>query len=291
MAPKRTTKSSPATTTTTTTSVTDAQLKALINQGVTRALATRDADRNTNEDDNHVSGTGARRTKRVTRECTYPDFMNNCSVENQIKFSTCTLLGSALTWWNSHVMIVGPDAAYTMTWVDIKKKITDKYCSRGEMKKLESELWNLRVKSNDVAENKRKDDNNNQAQQQPLKKQGVAIAYTAGPGKRKEYAGTLLLCNKCKFHHNGQCIIKCVNCKRVGHLIRDCRSHAATNNHRNPTCYECKNQGHYRSDCPELKNQDHGNQAGGTGAHGMVQALEGGETNQDLNDVEDDINA
>nr|GFA59158.1 hypothetical protein [Tanacetum cinerariifolium] len=48
---------------------------------------------------------------------------------------------------------------------------------------------------------------------------------------------------------------------------------------------------HYRSDCPELKNQDHGNQAGGTGAHGMVHALKGGETNQDHNDVEDDINA
>ncbi|GKG27443.1 hypothetical protein Tco_0403146 [Tanacetum coccineum] len=57
------------------------------------------------------------------------------------------------------------------------------------------------------AENKRKLDNNNQAQQQPPKKQGVAIAYTARPGERKEYARTLPLCNKCKFHHNGQCIV------------------------------------------------------------------------------------
>nr|GEX80372.1 hypothetical protein [Tanacetum cinerariifolium] len=32
-------------------------------------------------------------------------------------------------------------------------------------------------------------------------------------------------------------------------------------------------------------------QVRGTGAHGMVHALEGGETNQDLNDIEDDINA
>nr|GEX77523.1 hypothetical protein [Tanacetum cinerariifolium] len=122
-------------------------------------------------------------------------------------------------------------------------------------------------------------------------RQNTGRAYAAGNGERKEYVGTLPLCNKCKFHHNGQCTIKCVNCKRVGHLTRDCRSPAATNNHRNPTCYECRNQGQYRSDCPELKNQDHGNQAGGTGAHGMVHALEGGETNQDLNDVEDDINA
>nr|GFA73788.1 reverse transcriptase domain-containing protein [Tanacetum cinerariifolium] len=76
--------------------------------------------------------------------------IRNCSVDNQIKFSTCTLLGSALTWWNSHVMTVGHDVAYAMTWVDLKKRMTDKYCPRGEMKKLESELWNLRVKSNDV---------------------------------------------------------------------------------------------------------------------------------------------
>nr|GEY01670.1 hypothetical protein [Tanacetum cinerariifolium] len=76
--------------------------------------------------------------------------ISNYSMENQIKFSTCTLLGSTLTWWNSHVMTVGSDAAYAMTWVDMKKKMTDKYCQRGEMKKLESELWNLRVKSNDV---------------------------------------------------------------------------------------------------------------------------------------------
>nr|GEX33762.1 putative reverse transcriptase domain-containing protein [Tanacetum cinerariifolium] len=179
MSPKRTTKSSPVTTTTTTTSVTDAQLKALIDQGVGRVLAARDANRNTNGDDKHNSGTCARRIERVTRECTYSDFMkckplnfkgtegvveltqwfkkmgtvfrkSNCSVENQIKFSTCTLLGSALTWWNSHIKTVGPDAAYAMTWVDMKKKMTDKYYPRGEMKKLESELWNLRVKSNDV---------------------------------------------------------------------------------------------------------------------------------------------
>ncbi|GKA89591.1 putative reverse transcriptase domain-containing protein [Tanacetum coccineum] len=104
------------------------------------------------------------------------------------------------------------------------------------------------------AKNKRKLDNNNQAQQQPPKKQGVAIDYTIWAGERKE-------------------------------------SPAATNNQRNLTCYECGNQGHYRSDCSKLKNQNHGNQTGGTGARGMVHALGGGEINQDLNNMEDDINA
>nr|GEV79325.1 putative reverse transcriptase domain-containing protein [Tanacetum cinerariifolium] len=84
MAPKRTTRANPATTTTTTTtSVTDAQLEALIEHGVAKALATHDADRNTNDDDNHVSGTGSRRTERVTREYTYPDFMKNNQSQQQ----------------------------------------------------------------------------------------------------------------------------------------------------------------------------------------------------------------
>ncbi|GJR33864.1 putative reverse transcriptase domain-containing protein [Tanacetum coccineum] len=76
--------------------------------------------------------------------------ISNCTVENQIKFATCTLLGIALTWWNSHVRTVGHDVAYAMTWTTLKKKMTENYCPRGEIKKLEVELWNLKVKGTDV---------------------------------------------------------------------------------------------------------------------------------------------
>ncbi|GKD52194.1 putative reverse transcriptase domain-containing protein [Tanacetum coccineum] len=68
MAPiRRTTRSTPVTTTpppvadtTTTTSVTSAQLQAMIDQGVTTVLATRDITQN--GDDSHTSGTGHRRS-------------------------------------------------------------------------------------------------------------------------------------------------------------------------------------------------------------------------------------
>nr|GEW86166.1 hypothetical protein [Tanacetum cinerariifolium] len=135
MAPKRTTIANPVTTTTTgTTSVTDAQLEALIEHDVAKALVVRDADRNTDGDDNHVSRTCTRRMERVTREYTYPYFM---------KFQPLNSKGTEgvgeLTQWFEK-----------METVDLKKKMTDKYCPRGKMKKLESEFWNLRVKSNDV---------------------------------------------------------------------------------------------------------------------------------------------
>nr|GEZ14963.1 hypothetical protein [Tanacetum cinerariifolium] len=277
MAPKkRTTRSSPATTTTTTTPMTDAQLKTLIAQGVADVLTERDATRRKNGEDNHDSGMGVRRQAPLARECTYLDFIK-CK---PLYFKGIERVFE-LTQWT-----VGHDIAYAITWINLKKMMTDKYCLRSEIKKLEElALMSVRMfpeESDKIkkyvgglsdmihgsistlverqAENKRKFDNNNQAQQQPSKKQGVAIAYIAGPGERKEYSGTLL-------------------------------SPAATNNQRNPTCYECGNQGHYRSDCLELKNQNHRNQAGDTRARGMVHALGAGETNQDLNNIEDDINA
>ncbi|GJU07641.1 reverse transcriptase domain-containing protein [Tanacetum coccineum] len=57
------------------------------------------------------------------------------------------------------------------------------------------------------------------------------------------------------------------------------------------TCYECGNQGHYMNDFPKRKNQNHENQTGGTRARGVVHAFGGGETEQDLNNIEDEIDA
>ncbi|GJT68192.1 putative reverse transcriptase domain-containing protein [Tanacetum coccineum] len=74
--------------------------------------------------------------------------ISGCAIENQVKFATCTLLGDALTWWNGQIRTLGPDA-YSMTWEVLKKKMTDKYCPQGEIKKLEIELWNLKTEKVD----------------------------------------------------------------------------------------------------------------------------------------------
>ncbi|GJX10717.1 reverse transcriptase domain-containing protein [Tanacetum coccineum] len=95
--------------------------EAMIDEGVTAALAARDATRN-------GSGRGQK------------------ALACQVNFATCTLQGNALTWWNSHVKTTTPEAAHGMPWRTLKKMMTDKYCPRGEIKKLEFEMWNLKVK-------------------------------------------------------------------------------------------------------------------------------------------------
>ncbi|GKA84403.1 putative reverse transcriptase domain-containing protein [Tanacetum coccineum] len=292
---------------------------AMIDQGVTAALAARDATRN--GVDSHTSGTGVRGSERVARECTY-------------QIMTCNLC--ALTWWNSHVMTVTHDVAYAMTWVDLRKKMTDKtstQCVRmfpWESDKIEryvgglpdmihgnivaskpktmqeavemaTELMDKRVSTiaERQAENKRKFENtsrNNQNQQQQNKRQNTGRAYTAGSGDKKQYGGSRPLCSKCNYHHDGPCAPKCYKCNKFGHIARDCRSAGNANNTNNqkgtgsgqrPTCFECGVQGHFKKECPRLKNNkgNRGNQDGKDTAPAKVYAVGRAGTNPDSNVV------
>ncbi|GJY45621.1 putative reverse transcriptase domain-containing protein [Tanacetum coccineum] len=52
---------------------------------------------------------------------------------------------------NSHKRIVRVDVAFAITWRDLMKLMTEVYCPRNEIQKIETELWNLTVKNNDLA--------------------------------------------------------------------------------------------------------------------------------------------
>nr|GFA63514.1 hypothetical protein [Tanacetum cinerariifolium] len=181
MAPKRTTRSTqvppvtPALTATTTT-VTEAQLQVLIDRGVAATMAEAEASRVWNGYD--INGSRPR-LAQVVRECTYLDFLkcqplkfkgtegvvgltqwfkkmesvfniSNYTLACQVKYAACTLQGVALTWWNSHVKTVTLEVAQALPWKTLKKMMTDKYCPRGEIKKLKTETWELKTKGTDV---------------------------------------------------------------------------------------------------------------------------------------------
>ncbi|GKF13739.1 putative reverse transcriptase domain-containing protein, partial [Tanacetum coccineum] len=145
-------------------------VQAMIDQTLQRNSTNRDASHSSHGDD--------RRNVQTARPCFYANFIkcqplnfkgtegvvgltrwiknmesvfniSCCAIKNQVKFATCTLLGAVLTWWNGQIRTLGRDA-YSMTWEVLKKKMTDKYCPQGKIKKLEIELWNLKVKGNDV---------------------------------------------------------------------------------------------------------------------------------------------
>ncbi|GKC88303.1 hypothetical protein Tco_1148952 [Tanacetum coccineum] len=105
----------------------------------------------------------------VARECTFQDFLkckpqnfsgtegvvgltrwfekmetvfniSNCPSKYQVKYATCTLQDSALTWWNTHKRTIGVDAAYAMNWAGLMRLMTEVYCPRNEIQKMETEL-------------------------------------------------------------------------------------------------------------------------------------------------------
>ncbi|GKE30098.1 reverse transcriptase domain-containing protein [Tanacetum coccineum] len=243
----------------------------------------------------------------VARECTYQDFMkcqslnfkgtegvvglimwfekmetvfhiSNYPEKYQVKYATCTLLNSALTWWNSHKRTIRTEAAFAMSWRELMKLMTEVYCPRNEIQKMEYELWNLT--------------------QPPFKRpnvggQNVARAYTAGNNERKPYNGLWPLCNKCRLHHKGPCTVRCGKCNKIRHLTWDCKVTNSTTstqrgqvvNHRVFTCFECGRQRHFRSDCPKLKDQNRGNKNGVGEARGKDYVLGGGDVNPDSNVV------
>ncbi|GJW79028.1 reverse transcriptase domain-containing protein [Tanacetum coccineum] len=105
----------------------------MIDQGVTAVLAARDTTRN--GDDSQTIGTGVIRNERSVRESHLQELQ---------EMSTLILQG--------HRRVV----LLTQCWSDLKKKMTTKYCPRNEIKKIEAELWNLKVKgTNVVAYNQR----------------------------------------------------------------------------------------------------------------------------------------
>ncbi|GJZ16531.1 putative reverse transcriptase domain-containing protein [Tanacetum coccineum] len=281
--PTRTTRSRPVTATpppvtdpTTTTSVTSAQLQAMIDEGVTAVLAARATTQN--GDDSHTSGTGAQKewfdltvVERIGKPC--------FAISNGPPVETSGEKVEAELW---NLKVQGTNVvAYNQRFQELAllcdrmfPKETDKI-ERESKRKFEDTLEITTTTNNQT------------------KRQNTGRAYAAGNGDRKPYEGAKPRCPKCNFNHYGPCTPKCTNCRKLGHLAKDCRSRPATannnnrnnnnnnnrnnnnNNNRNNNnpraqgantnaivCFECGTPGHFRNNCPQWRNKNQGNGSG-----------------------------
>ncbi|GJY89105.1 putative reverse transcriptase domain-containing protein, partial [Tanacetum coccineum] len=262
-------------------------------------------------DTSHSSHGDDRRNVQTARPCYYADFMkcqplnfkgtegvvgltrwiekiesdfniSGYAIENQVKFATCTLLGAALTWWNGQIRTLGPEA-YAMTWEGLKKKMTDKYYPLGEIQKLKIELWNLKVKGNDINKYIRGlPDNiygNVKSSKPKTLDETIELANDLMVQKLHTYAEKSY--NKRKADdssrnnhgHQQQPFKKQNVSKSTGNTnVANTQKGNGAAPKRNG-CFKCEAPGHFKRDCPKLKNKDgwNGNAQGWVYAVGNVE--------------------
>ncbi|GJY51784.1 putative reverse transcriptase domain-containing protein, partial [Tanacetum coccineum] len=175
------------------------------------------------------------------------------------------------------------DAAFAMTWRDLMKLMTEVYYPRNEIQKMETELWNLTVKNNDLAAYTQRFQEltmlctrmvlEKEVRIERFKRQkgrGVimAVAYTVC-GRSRVYVGPHSLGNK--------------DCKPA--VLATVNQRDLVVNQRSATCFECGRKGNFKKDCPKLKNQNHGNKPVIPKARGKAYAIGGGDANPGSNVV------
>nr|GEW36738.1 hypothetical protein [Tanacetum cinerariifolium] len=251
-------------------------------------------NRGNGENKNHGMNYGG--TKGVVRLTRWFEKMetvfniSNCLLKYQVKYATYTLQDSALNWWNSHKRTIGVDDAYAMKWAGLMKLMTKVYCPRNEIQKMETELWNLTLKGNDLT------------------------AYT------QRFQELILLCTKIvldeedrverfirglpdNIQGNGYAARSAENKRKMESNPRDNRGQQSPFKRQNTIgqnvarAYTAGNNERKGKDCPKLRRQNRGNQTRnksgnktgnktrGNEVTAKAYAIGGGGTNHDSNIV------
>jgi hypothetical protein len=163
-------------TATTTPVMTPEDIRKAIADGVNAVLAEQAAANARNSGTSMPTGESVAATHR---RCTYKDFMScqptfykgnedvtelahwferietvfqrsGCTDDTKVTFATGSLMQDVLSWWNATVQTMGTTAAYQLTWAEFKAKILKKYSPRSELRKLEDEFQQLKVKGVDL---------------------------------------------------------------------------------------------------------------------------------------------
>nr|GEZ35932.1 hypothetical protein [Tanacetum cinerariifolium] len=212
------------------------------------------------------------------------EITGDCKEKDKVKFTTATLQDRALTWWNGRIASIGIDAANGITWTEVRKWMTEEFCPRSMLQRLEQELYNLKLKRTNI------DGYTNRFHELDLLcprmvelKQAVRMDYQLmgqiikdktdeGPkGEKQKGEGDRggRVCPNCKNKkHVGDCW-KCGKCGKLGHKTAAywCLDK------KDVTCFNCNEKGHLKRDFPKLKkNGQGGNNRGAVYKLGAVDA-------------------
>nr|GEX22909.1 hypothetical protein [Tanacetum cinerariifolium] len=77
--------------------------------------------------------------------------ISECADGKKVKFSTATLHGRALTWWNSHVATLGREVANGRPWAEVKHMMTDEFCPTEKVQRLKDEQRHLKLRDMNIA--------------------------------------------------------------------------------------------------------------------------------------------
>ncbi|GJY63683.1 putative reverse transcriptase domain-containing protein [Tanacetum coccineum] len=282
--------------------MTAAAVEQLIEARVSEALANHETlQNNTNGhgDGSHNSGTRIRGTARTPRECTYKDFLN-CQ---PLTFKGAEGVVVLSQWFEkmqsvfhiSNYVAITQDVAYAMDWKTLKKMMTDKYCPRGEIKKMEIELSNIKVKVEKYVGRlpdmiwgnvmsyqpktmeKAIEFANDQMNQKVLTiferqaEQKRKLEFNAGNNQGRSTR------DHCPYVQNATITTK-------DHVLPDVIS-ARRLDIWFVTVGFMVPMGHFKRDCPKLKNRNRGNQGGNGNALAKVYVVGNAGTNPDSNVV------
>ncbi|GJU60302.1 reverse transcriptase domain-containing protein [Tanacetum coccineum] len=140
MPPKRTSTSE-------TPAITLASIQQLITDGITAALEAQAATMANADNPNRNTGP---REIPVAKRRNYKEFIS-CQ---PFYFNGTEGAVGLIPWFertesNSYAQPIGINQANQITWTELKRLLTNKYCPRTEVKKMEDEFYNLAVKGND----------------------------------------------------------------------------------------------------------------------------------------------
>ncbi|GJR61870.1 putative reverse transcriptase domain-containing protein [Tanacetum coccineum] len=186
---------------------------------------------------------GARSAVPEFTGCTYLTFMNDYKEMDKVKFATATLQGRALTWWNGRIASMCIDAANGTLWIEVRKWMTEEFCHRGVLQRLEKRISLIRGRWKLFIHGLSKNIRGDVTSSRPTGiNEAVCMAYQlmgqiiqdktdeVSEGEKRKGEGDHggrgdnRLCPRCKNKkHAGDCW-KCGKCGKLGHKTAACWS-------------------------------------------------------------------